>query len=387
MLRVLLAPQEFKGSLSAAEACAAMTDGARRAGSDLIIDGLPISDGGSGLVHALVAAQQGSIRSAVVEDPLGRPVTANFGVINDGRTAVIELAAASGLTLLRRDELDPLKASTYGTGQLILAALDLGLRDFIIGIGGSATNDGGAGIAQALGAALLDAEGKPISRGGAALAELRSIDASTVNQRARDSHVVVASDVRNPLCGPEGAAAVFGPQKGATTAMVTALDEALRGYALLIQRDVGIEVIDAPGAGAAGGAGAGLLAFLHAELRPGFELVAEATNLRRRLQAADVVLTGEGRLDSQTGFGKAVAGVARLAVEAGVPAVALVGILADGYEATLHDGLTAAFSIVPGPTSLDDAVVHAAAYLASCTESVLRTMLAAANAPRGRGGG
>jgi len=376
-MRILLAPQEFKGSLTAIEACEAMAAGARRASPDLILDLLPISDGGSGLVQGLVSAQDGVIRSAAVTDPLGRPVQASFGIIGGGRTAVIELAAASGLALLGPSELDPLRASTYGTGQLLVQALDLGLRDFIIGLGGSATNDGGAGIAQALGARLLDSGHRPIGRGGGALTELATIDATTLDPRLRVSRFVVASDVRNPLCGPQGASAIFGPQKGATPELVAALDEALRHYAIIVERDLGIDVAALPGAGAAGGAGAGLVAFLHAELRSGFELMAEATHLRQRLRAADLALTGEGRLDSQSGFGKVVGGLAELAAEARVPLLALAGSVDGGYQATLGNALTAAFSIVPGPLTLDDAIAHAAEYLAACAEAVLRTALAA----------
>jgi len=376
LLKVLLAPQEFKGSLTATEACDAMANGARRASPDLILDLLPISDGGSGLVQALVSAQHGVIRSATVEDPLGRPVPAAFGIIGDGRTAVIELAAASGLALLAASELDPLRASTYGTGQLIVHALELGIRELIIGLGGSATNDGGAGIAQALGARLLDAGHRPIGRGGAALAAIAAIDATTLDPRLRETHIVIASDVRNPLCGPQGAAAIFGPQKGASPKQVATLDEALRHYALILKRDAGVDVSDLPGAGAAGGAGAGLVAFLHAQLKAGFELVAQATSLRERLRAADLALTGEGRLDFQTGFGKAVGGLAGLAAEERVPLFALAGSLERSYRTGVGDGLTAAFSIVPGPVSLDDAMANAAEYLAACTEAVLRTALA-----------
>lgn len=374
-MKLLLAPQEFKGSLTAPQAAAAMASGARRVQLDVEIDELPLSDGGSGLVAALVAAAHGATRHVPVSDPLGRTITAGYGLIDRGRTAVVELAAASGLSLLRRGELDPLRASTFGTGQLIRAALDAGIRNFIVGIGGSATNDGGAGIAEALGARFLGAGGRPIGRGGGALNDLEHLDVTGLDPRVGESRIVVACDVRNPLAGPDGAAAVYGPQKGATPRMVETLDCALRRYAEVLGRDLGQNVAEVPGAGAAGGAGAGLMAFLHAELRPGFDLVAEATHLPVRLRRSDLVITGEGRLDRQTAYGKTVGGVAAVAKESGVPVIALVGSLEDGPALERRLGLAAVFSVVPGPVNLDDAMAHAAGYLSARTEAVLQTVL------------
>jgi glycerate kinase len=371
-LRVLLAPQEFKGSLTAKDAANAMAAGARRPPLRLDLDILPLSDGGPGLVEALVSAERGEIRLAGVSDPLGRSIEARFGLIHGGATAVIELAAASGISLLQQGELDPLRASSFGTGQVIRAALDSGARDLIIGLGGSATNDGGAGMAEALGVRLLAAAGTPITRGGAGLAELAHIDASGMDPRIATARVTAASDVHNPLCGPEGASAVYGPQKGATVAMVEYLDAALHRYATVIQQDLRKDVCDLPGAGAAGGAGAALVAFLGAEMRPGFALVADVVHLRERVRRADIVLTGEGSLDRQTGFGKAVSGLAAIAESEQTPLIALAGILADGYQPLLDRGVTAAFSIVPGPMSLEDARHTAQSLVADRTESVLR---------------
>lgn len=375
-LRLLLAPQEFKGSLTAQEAVAAMTMAAARAIPEAQVDELPLSDGGPGLVEVLVAAVRGEIHSVAAHDPLERPLQARFGLIEGGTAAVVELAAASGLSLLRTSELDPLHASTFGTGEVIKAALDTGVRRLIVGIGGSATNDGGAGMVSALGARLLDADGQPLPPGGAALARLARIDISGLDSRLRGLEVIAACDVRNPLTGSEGAAAVYGPQKGATAAMVAELDRALAHYAAVIHRDLGREVAGAPGAGAAGGTGAALLAFLGARLEPGFTVVAEATHLQERLSRADLILTGEGSLDRQTSFGKVVAGLTAIAAAAGVPVIALAGVLGDGYETLLDHGLAAAFSIVPGPMQLNEAVARAAELLSARTEAVLRTVLA-----------
>jgi glycerate kinase len=375
-MRMLIAPQEFKGSLTARKAAEAIGRGAERAAPDADLDLLPLSDGGPGFVEAMHAALGGERRTVTVRDPLGRPVSADFALVDSGRTAVIEMAEAAGLKRLRVDERDTGRASTLGVGDLVRAALDAGARRLLIGIGGSATNDGGAGMAQALGARLLDADGRELPPGGAALARLRRIDVRTFFARIADCDVIAATDVRNPLCGPEGASAVFGPQKGADPATVAALDAALENYAAIIARDLGADVRDLPGAGAAGGLGAGLVAFLGARLQPGFLMVSEATGLPDRLRAANLVLTGEGRLDGQTGYGKTVAGVAALGSEAGVPVVALCGGLAGGWQSLLGSGLTAAFSIAPGPLSEDTMREGAAALLADAATQVVRLFAA-----------
>lgn len=374
-MKIVLAPQEFKGSLTAREAASAMAAGVRRVLPRAAIDEIPLADGGPGMVDALVSARQGELRLERVRDPRGRPLDASFGLIDDGRTAVLEMAAASGLSLLRPAELDALHATTLGTGDLIRAALDAGARELIIGIGGSATTDGGAGMAQALGVRLLDSEGRELLPGGETLANLARIDMRDIDPRIRGVQVLAACDVRNPLCGPQGAAAVYGPQKGATPAMVQILDDGLRHLAEVIARDLHCDVLNVAGTGAAGGLGAGLMAFLGAELRPGFPLIATAARLEERLRGADLVLTGEGQIDRQTPFGKTVAGVAGFASRAGVPVIALAGGLGDGYERVLEAGVSAVFSIVPGPISLEEAEEHAAEYLAERTESVLRALM------------
>jgi glycerate kinase len=343
-MRVLVAPQEFKGTLTAREAAAAIAAGLRRALPDAEIDVLPLADGGPGTVAVLVEAMGGRYIETDVHDPFGRPLRARWGAL-PGRTAAIEMAAASGLVLLRPDERDPRRASTHGTGELVRAALDAGSRRIIVGVGGSATNDGGAGMAQALGARLTGAGGRDLPPGGAALAQLERIDVSALDARLGETEVTVAADVTNPLCGPDGASLVYGAQKGASDAVARELDEALANYARVIERDLGIRVADVPGAGAAGGLAAGLIAFCGATVRPGFDVVAEAVDLRARIAGAGVVVTGEGRLDRQTAFGKTTAGVARLARVAGTPVVAIAGSVERGSEA-----FDAVFALVDGGT-------------------------------------
>lgn len=374
-MKIVLAPQEFKGSLTASEAARAMAAGIRSVLGNAEIDEIPMADGGPGMVDALIAARHGEYRHAKVHDPIGRTIEAAFGLIDGCATAVVEMAAASGLSLLSTWELDPLSASSFGTGELIAAALDAGVQRLIIGIGGSATNDAGAGMAQALGARLLDAQGNDLPPGGAALAKLERIDVRGLDPRLAHTQFTVACDVRNPLCGPEGASAIYGPQKGASAAMIETLDTALRAFAVTVERDLGADVLDLPGGGAAGGLGAGLVAFLHAELLPGFALVAEAAHLAERLRGAGIVFTGEGRLDTQTAFGKTAAGVAGIASGLGIPTIALVGELGEGYERAPGSNITAAFSIVPAPMSLEQAERNAASYLESTTAAVLRTAL------------
>jgi glycerate kinase len=379
-VRVLIAPQEFKGSLSATEAARAIAEGLRRALPGVELDLTPMADGGPGTVEALVTAGGGQRLTATVADPLGRPVEAAWGLLEDGATAVIEMAAASGLVLLRPEERDARRASTYGTGQLVAAALEAGCRRLVIGLGGSATNDGGAGMAQALGARLSDEEGRDLPPGGAALARLARIDVSGLDRRLRPPRavrVLGATDVTNPLCGSHGASAIYGPQKGASPADVEELDAALAHYAAVIERDLGKRVAEVPGAGAAGGIGAGLIAFLDAELRSGAQLVAEVVGLEKRIAAADLVVTGEGRLDTQTAYGKTVATVARLARGQGRPVFALAGRVDDAREACSTLGLEAALSIVPSADSgLPEAEVmsRASELLAAAAERLGRSL-------------
>ena len=334
-MRVLVAPQEFKGTLTAAEAAQAIAAGVRLALPEADVDLLPMADGGPGTVRAMVGASNGGrILEATVHDPLGRHVGAEWGLLEDG-SGVIEMASAAGLWRLREDERDPRVASTFGVGELIAEALAAGCRRIIVGLGGSATNDGGAGMAAALGVRLLDANGRELPAGGAALAALHRIEIAGLDSRLKGCEVVVACDVTSPLCGPQGASLLYGPQKGALPAVALELEAALRHYAGIVEEATGVSVLDLPCAGAAGGLGAGLAAFLGAKLCPGVEVVAEAVGLRERLIAAELLVTGEGRLDGQTSLGKTVVGVAAMARESGVPVLVVAGSLGDGWEKAL----------------------------------------------------
>jgi glycerate kinase len=301
--KIVIAPNAFKGTLTASQAAAAIARGVREVFPDAEVVEVPVADGGDGTVEALVSANHGEYRTAHVEGPLGDPVQARYGLIESGRTAVLELAAASGLTLIRPERRDPRRASTYGFGQLLEAARRDGVSRIIAGIGGSATNDGGAGMGQALGYRLLDAQGRDLERGGAALSRLARIDPTGFDRGWHSVAVKVAGDVTNPLTGLQGASAVYGPQKGADAQAVRELDAALGRLAEVIERDLGKKVADVPGAGAAGGTGAGLIAFLDANLVPGAPLVVEAAGLDAALRGASLVITGEGQVDEQTAYG------------------------------------------------------------------------------------
>ena len=331
-MKVVIAPNSFKGSLSATQAARAIATGVHQAMPDAQVVEVPVADGGDGTVEALVTAHAGMFQWANVAGPLGDPVHASYGLIDDGRTAVVELASASGFELLTDAQRQPRRTSTYGFGQLLEAARRSGAGKIISGIGGSATNDGGAGMAQALGYRLLDDAGHDLPRGGAALAYLRHIDASGLDPAWREIEVLVACDVTNPLLGPQGASHVYGPQKGADQLTVVALDSALANLAEVIHRDLGKQVADVPGAGAAGGTGAGLIAFLGAKLVRGAPLIVQTAGLDEALKGADLVITGEGRIDSQTAFGKAPGEVARRAQAAGVPVLFLAGTRGPGWD-------------------------------------------------------
>lgn len=352
VVRVVVAPDKFEGTLSAREAARALAAGWRRADRSAEVDEVPVADGGKGTLDALLDALGGRRERVRVTGPLGDPVEADFGLAETpgGRIAIVEMARASGIGLVSEARRDPVRATTRGTGELIAAASRHRPRRVLVCIGGSATNDGGAGMAQAVGIRLLDEEGQDLPAGGGALRRLARIDASGLDPAVRGTEVVAACDVDNPLTGPRGASAVYGPQKGATPAQVRLLDESLGHLAAVIHRDLGLDVRDVPGAGAAGGLGAGLVAFLGARLRPGFEVVAAALDLDRRLDGADVVVTGEGSYDAQSERGKAPAGVLRMArdhgcrtvlvagqVDASAPPADLVYSLADraGLEAAL----------------------------------------------------
>ncbi len=355
-MRIVVAPDSFKGSLSSVEVAAAISRGIRAVFPDAEVVEIPIADGGEGTVDALVAATGGRVEERTVRGPLGAPVRARWGVVGGGGAAVVEMAAASGLPLVPAGRRDPRVTTTYGTGELVRAALDAGLARVVVGIGGSATNDGGAGFARALGARFLDAAGAELPDGGAALARLDRIDLSGLDPRLAETDVVVACDVDNPLTGPRGASAVYGPQKGATPEVVRELDAALARYAEVARAATGRDVADRPGAGAAGGLGAGLLFFTPAVLRPGVALVLETVGFDSQVRGADLVVTGEGRTDSQTAMGKAPAGVAAAAKRHGVPVVCLAGGLGDGADDVLAMGIDALAAAVPAPMTLEEAV-------------------------------
>lgn len=344
-MKVVVAPNAFKGTLTAPQAAAAIARGVREVFPQAEVIEVPVADGGDGTTEALVSANHGEYRTAEVEGPLGDPVRARFGLIDAGRTGVAELATASGLTLVPPERRDPRRASTYGFGQLLEAARQAGVSGIIAGIGGSATNDGGAGMAQALGYRLLDGAGRELERGGAALARLERIDAAGFDGAWRRISVKVASDVTNPLTGPHGASAVYGPQKGADPEAVRELDAALARLAEVIERDLAKKVAELPGAGAAGGTGAGLVAFLDATLVPGAPLVVEAAGLDAALRGAGLVITGEGRVDEQTAYGKAPGEVARRARAAGVPVILIAGSKGPGWEALNALGVTSVVTL------------------------------------------
>jgi len=376
-MKVVIAIDSFKGSLSSLEAGKAAAEGVRRAFPDAECVVRPLADGGEGTVDALVAGMGGEFRDAIVTGPAGRPVTARYGLLPGG-VAVMEMAQASGITLVSGDERNPLITTTFGVGEMILDAAQYGARRFVVGIGGSATNDGGAGMLQALGFRLLDADGHDLPRGGAALARLAKVEPpptnSTTPSLANFSNLSfrIACDVTNPLCGANGASAVFGPQKGATPEMVAELDAALAHFASVAGGDAA-----APGAGAAGGLGYAFRTFLGAELTPGVDLVLQETRLEDDLRDADVVVTGEGRLDGQTAMGKAPIGVARLAKRHGARVVAFAGCLGDGVEALNAAGIDAYFPILRRVVTLDEALDRdaAAANLADTVEQVFNMML------------
>ncbi len=358
-MKIIIAPDSFKESLSAAEVAEAIESGFKEIFSEADYFKLPIADGGEGTVDALVAATGGRLVKAEVTAPLGNRITARYGVCGDGRTAVIEMAAASGLMLVPPEQRNPLLATSYGTGELIRHALDGGYKHFIIGIGGSATNDAGIGMLQALGVKFLDCVGNELGSGGAVLETLERIDISGLDPRIADSCIEVACDVTNPLIGDNGASAVFGPQKGATAQMVEELDSCLARFAEVVKRDLGQEIAAVPGAGAAGGMGAALLAFLGAELKPGVTIVLDAIGFEELVKDADLVITGEGRIDGQTVNGKAPAGVAGLAARYNIPVIAFAGSLGEGAEGVRQCGISALFSVVQGPCSLAQALAGA----------------------------
>ncbi|WP_107855325.1 glycerate kinase [Neisseria weaveri] len=373
-MKIVIAPDSFKGSLSAAEVADAVEAGLRTVWPDEEYVKIPMADGGEGTVRSLTDATGGVLHEVEVCAPLGDKVKAVFGVSGDGKTAVIEMAAASGLHLVPSEKRNPMLTGSYGTGELIAAALDLGVDKIILGIGGSATNDGGAGMLQALGAVLTDKNGMPIACGGAALSELADIDLNGLDGRLKNVHIEVACDVGNPLCGHNGASAVFGPQKGATPDMVARLDAALSNFAAVVRRDTGLEIADTPGSGAAGGMGAGLQLLPNVVLKSGVQIVIEAVRLAEQVKDADWVITGEGRMDAQSIQGKTPVGVARAAKQFGKLVIALVGSLGDDYAVVYEHGIDAVFPIIRTAGGLETALRQAEANLQSAAGNIARLL-------------
>jgi glycerate kinase len=375
-VNIVVAPNAFKGSLSAAQAAAAMGDGVRRVFADARIHSVPVADGGDGLLDTLEIPLQAERQVRRVCGPLGETTQAAFLYSPTRRLAVIEMAAAAGLALLPPDRLDALQASTQGVGQLLEAALDLGARHIVLGIGGSATTDAATGLATALGMRFLDKTGQVLAGCGANLSHIRHIDTGSLDRRLAGVRLDVACDVDNPLLGEHGAAQIYAPQKGASAAEVTLLDQGLANLADVIEQQLGVDVRSLPGGGAAGGMGAGLQAFFQAELKPGAQLVLELLQVEDAIAAADLVLTGEGRLDYQTRYGKAPGAVAALASKHAVPCIAVAGMLDDSAYELNDAGFAAVFSLCPGPIPLQQAVANTAAYLARSTEQAMRCLQA-----------
>lgn len=375
MKKIIIAPDSFKESFSAIEAAQAIENGFKQVFSHTTYLKIPMADGGEGTVESLADALHGEIKTITVTGPLGTPVEAHYALSKATGVAVIEMASASGLHLVPPDQRNPLITTSFGTGELMVDALNEGVTKIILGLGGSATNDGGAGMAQALGVKLLDEAGRELSFGGGALHTLATIQTNELHPGLAQASIEVASDVENPLLGESGATAVYGPQKGATTQDIRdQLEAGLAHYARIIENQVGLTIQDTPGAGAAGGLGAGLLAFVQPRLASGITLVLELTNFVSHLEGADLVITGEGRLDHQSIFGKTPIGVAKAAKEAGVPVIAVAGQLGERYEVIHEHGIDAAFSLVPGAIPLEDAMENGLKYLEELARNIATTM-------------
>lgn len=377
MLKFITASDSFKESLSAQAACQAIADGIRRVFPDAEIVQVPMADGGEGTVDAFLSCIPGKKVEKEVTGPDGRKVLASYGLIKKGKCAVIETAAASGLDLVEKDKRDPLTATTYGTGELVLDALKRGVKKIIVGLGGSATNDGGAGLAQALGVKFLDKNGQELPVGGVSLGQLARIDVSGLDPRLKEAEIILASDVTNPLTGPNGASAVFGPQKGADKEMVQKLDASLHHYAAVIKEELGKDVENISGSGAAGGLGAGFLAFSNSQMKAGAQIVIEESNLAEKMRDADYVFTGEGGIDFQTKFGKTPYAVAQVAKKFGIPVFALAGQVGDGIDSLYEAGFTGIFGILPGVCSLPEALAGGGENLVRTSENVARVIKAA----------
>lgn len=372
---IVLAPDSFKESMTAKEVCEAMERGIQKANPAITCIHVPMADGGEGTMQSLVDATGGTVHTIKVKGPLGNEVESSYGISGDGVTGVLEMASASGIHLVSPESRNPLITTTYGTGELIKACLNHGVHKLLIGIGGSATNDGGAGMVQALGGKLLDAEGNELSFGGGELGKLASIDLTGFDPRLQNIEVEVACDVTNPLCGPQGASHVFGPQKGATPEMIRQLDDNLCNYAKVIQRQMNKDIMNVPGAGAAGGLGGGLMVFLNGVLKKGIDMVIDYTGLEVKVQQADMVWTGEGGMDFQTQYGKTPLGVAIVAKKYNKPVVALAGRIGDQIEVLYDKGIDSIFGIMPGAASIEEALENGPENVERTSENVIRLMM------------
>lgn len=374
MTKYVVAPDSFKESMTAKEVCDAMEKGIKKADSAAEVIKVPMADGGEGTVDSLVDATNGQRVIVEVTGPLGNKISAYYGILGNGTTAVIEMAKASGLEIVEKKKRNPMITTTFGTGELIRDALDHNVKEIIIGLGGSSTNDGGSGMAQALGAKLLDQNNNQISFGGGNLDKLDKIDISDLDSRLQDVKIILASDVTNPLIGKDGASRVFGPQKGATPEMVEKLENNLQHYAKIIKRDLNKDVASVSGAGAAGGLGAGLMAFTTCKMRQGVDIAIEVTKLEEKVKSADYVFTGEGGTDFQTKFGKTPYGVAKLGKKYHKPVISLAGYLGEGIDSLYSEGFTTIFGIIPGACDLSTALKNGPSNVARTTENIVRLL-------------
>ncbi|NRO22018.1 glycerate kinase family protein [Lactobacillus helveticus] len=379
-MKFVLAPDSFKESMTAAEVCQAMEKGIRKAIPEAEIISVPMADGGEGTTDSLIDATNGQKHFLTVTDPLGKKVNAYYGILGDQKTAIIEMAQASGLTYVAKNNRTPetiMRTTTYGTGELINDALKHNVNKIIIGLGGSSTNDGGAGMAQAIGVKFFDQANHEITTklGGGDLNKIAKIDLSAINPQLKDVQILIASDVTNPLTGQNGASAVFGPQKGADAQTVEKLDQNLSHYATLIQQTIKKDVATIPGSGAAGGLGAGLLAFTNATIHHGVELIAHETYLADKIKGADFVFTGEGGTDFQTKFGKTPYGVAQIAKKENIPVISLAGYLGEGIEQLYDEGFTAIFGILDKAEDIHQALKDGPKNIERTTENIVRLII------------
>lgn len=375
MMQIIIAPDSFKGSVSAIEAANSIERGIKKVFREAVTIKIPIADGGEGTVDAIIMGSKGTYKETIVTGPLGEKIKAVYGILPDG-SAVIEMAAASGITLVPKEKLNPMKATTYGTGELVKAALDDGVKKIIMGIGGSATNDGGMGFAQALGAVFKDQKGNVLGLGAKYLKDICTVDVTKLDKRLAEVEFVVACDVTNTLCGPQGASAVYGPQKGATPQLVQELDDALRHYAGIIKDQLKKDILEVPGTGAAGGLGAGLLIFCRATLKSGIKTVLEAVNIDQYLKTTTIIITGEGKIDGQSIYGKVPVGIADAAKPYNIPVIAIVGSIGEDSSKVYDYGIASIMSILDNPMSLEQAISSGKDLLEDSAERMMRLLKA-----------